>query len=339
MNDYIQNKSRIENVHDRIKMKVEAHLIRQFCVAKEFHQNAATKITAIDFSSSGEHLISCNGDDQIFIYDCEKAVQTCNINSRKYGADFIHFTRDQNAVIHSSTKVDDAIRLLSLKDNKYLWYFPGHTKKVISLCVSPVDDSFLSGSIDNTLRLWDLRTKNCQAILRSPGRTIAAYDPDGLVFAAGMNSEMIKLYDLRSFDKGPFETFNLNTKSEWTGLKFSKNGKTILISTAGQIIHMIDAFDGVRHAPLKNFIGHSNYMKLPIEASFSPNSQYIFAGSDDGRIHCWDADTGFKVCALNGGQGQTTPVQCVQFNPKLMMLASACKNVTWWCPSLEDPTQ
>ena len=33
------------------------------------------------------------------------------------------------------------------------------------------------------------------------GRPVAAFDPEGLIFAAGVDSEMIKLYDLRSFEK------------------------------------------------------------------------------------------------------------------------------------------
>ena len=28
--------------------------------------------------------------------------------------------------------------------------------------MSPVDDTFLSGSLDKTIRLWDLRSPNCQ---------------------------------------------------------------------------------------------------------------------------------------------------------------------------------
>ena len=39
------------------------------------------------------------------------------------------------------------------------------------------------------------------------GRPVAAFDPEGLLFAAGINSESVKLYDLRSFDKGPFSSF------------------------------------------------------------------------------------------------------------------------------------
>ena len=34
--------------------------------------------------------------------------------------------------------------------------------RVVTLCMSPVDDTFLSGSLDKTIRLWDLRSPNCQ---------------------------------------------------------------------------------------------------------------------------------------------------------------------------------
>lgn len=34
--------------------------------------------------------------------------------------------------------------------------------RVVSLAMSPVDDMFLSGSLDGTVRLWDLRVNPCQ---------------------------------------------------------------------------------------------------------------------------------------------------------------------------------
>ena len=33
------------------------------------------------------------------------------------------------------------------------------------------------------------------------GRPVTAFDPEGLIFAAGVDSEIIRLYDLRTFDK------------------------------------------------------------------------------------------------------------------------------------------
>lgn len=32
----------------------------------------------------------------------------------------------------------------------------------MTLHMSPMDDTFVSGSLDRTLRLWDLRSPNCQ---------------------------------------------------------------------------------------------------------------------------------------------------------------------------------
>ena len=67
--------------------------------------------------------------------------------------------------------------------------------------MSPIDDKFLSGSLDQTIRLWDLRHPVCLGLMNLTGRPVANFDPEGLIFAAGIGSETIKLYDLRSFEK------------------------------------------------------------------------------------------------------------------------------------------
>lgn len=44
------------------------------------------------------------------------------------------------------------------------------------------------------------------------GRPVAAFDPEGLIFAAGINSECVKLYDLRSFDRVSYNIWLLTVK-------------------------------------------------------------------------------------------------------------------------------
>ena len=56
------------------------------------------------------------------------------------------------------------------------------------------------------------RSNYCQGFMQLAGRPVAAFDPEGLIFAAGINSESVKLYDLRSFDKGPFSSFKFSSK-------------------------------------------------------------------------------------------------------------------------------
>lgn len=164
-----------------------------------------------------------------------------NITDLPTGVELVRFTHAKNAAIHGSTKVDDDIRYLSLHDNKYLRYFKGHNRKVswtmrvttilcsndelflqvVNLEMSPSNDTFLSSSLDNTVRLWDLKSPSCTGVMNVQGKPVCAFDPEGLIFSVGIDSEIVKLYDLRSLDKGPFTTFNLpkETQCEWTSLK------------------------------------------------------------------------------------------------------------------------
>lgn len=317
-------------------MKLVDNVIRSMRVGKVFRDNQDS-INHMHFSTDGASLISSSEDDQIVIYDCERGTQKRTLNSKKYGVDLIHFTQNKTNVVHASTKENDIIRYLNVHENKYISYFRGHTKKVVTLCMNPTDETFLSGSLDKTIRLWDIRSSYCQGFMNLAGRPVAAFDPEGLIFAAGISSESVKLYDLRSFDKGPFSSFKLTAEKEdrngpeWTGLKFSPDGKTILISTNGSMIKLIDAFSGT---VLQTFTGHLNTKSIPLEASFSPDSQFVISGSTDGRIHIWNAENGTKVCVLNGDH--TGPVGCVQFNPKYMMMASTCKNMAFWLPSVDE---
>jgi hypothetical protein len=57
------------------------------------------------------------------------------------------------------------------------------------------------------VRLWDLRTPTCQAVLNTPAPPVAAFDEQGLVFAVGVDSGVLKLYDAAQYSKGPFQTF------------------------------------------------------------------------------------------------------------------------------------
>lgn len=97
-----------------------------------------------------------------------------------------------------------------------------------------MDDMFLSVAEDKTIRLWDLKTHNCIGLMNLSATPIATFDPEGLLFAAGLDNNIIKLYDLRSFDKGPFSSFGpLENEDnvEWTAMRFSPCGKYIMICT------------------------------------------------------------------------------------------------------------
>ncbi|MEQ2230861.1 WD repeat-containing protein 82, partial [Ilyodon furcidens] len=182
-------------------MKITDSLLRSFKVARTYRLNSE-KVNCVDYSSNGEHAVSSSNDDCIVLFDIQEGKPSSTLYSKKYGVDLIRFTHGEaHTVIFSSNKLDDTIRYLSLTDNKFIRYFPGHTARVTALSMSPVDETFISSSLDKTIRIWDLRSPNCQGLTDPLGKPVCSFDPDGLVFAAGVESQAIKLYDIRAYDK------------------------------------------------------------------------------------------------------------------------------------------
>ncbi len=206
----------------------------------------------------------------------------------------------------------------------------GHTDKVEALAVSPVNDCFLSGSLDGTVRLWDMRTNVCQGIIHRKGRPAVAYDPQGLIFAISSGANQIKLFDSRSFDRGAFATFEVtyDVPFEFGSLKFSNDGHQLLLSTSCDAVFVLDAFEG----DMKQiFTQRKNPRKSFFEASWTPDSRFVLSGGEDGAIHCWSAEAGTEVAVLRGHAG---PVRNVQWNPGYLSMASSCENLCLWIPNM-----
>ncbi|KAL8528178.1 hypothetical protein ACS0TY_005834 [Phlomoides rotata] len=207
------------------------------------------KINSLDFHRSADLLVTASDDDSVRFYDITSAKLVKTTYHKKHGADRICFTHHPSSVICSSLydleANGESLRYLSLYDNRCLRFFKGHKDRVVSLCMSPVNDSFMSGSLDHSVRMWDLRVNACQGILHLRGRPTVAYDQQGLVFAVAMEGGAIKLFDSRSYDKGPFDTFLVGgDTAEVCDIKFSNDGKSVLLSTTNNNVYILDAYNG-----------------------------------------------------------------------------------------------
>lgn len=320
------------------RLKVCDSIVQSFVIAKNFQ--ASGHNNSMDFSPKGRNLICGNDDDSIVIYDCaNEGIVKDTLFSKKYGVSNICYTHEDDKVLYSSNKINDDIRYQSLHDNRYIQYFNGHTKRVVSTCLSPVDDSFISGSLDNTVRLWDLKSSASKGVVQADGNPIVSYDPEGMIFAIGTNSEIIRLFDERKYEKGPFATFKLPADQDctWTHLKFSVDAKKILISSNGSITRLIDAFNG---KPLHSFKSpvDAEAEPLSMEASFSPDGQYVLVGTHEGNIQVWNTESGSSIGVLQSKYLglNPSPLQCVKFNPRFMMIASGGKSVSLWLPTAEE---
>lgn len=226
-------------------------IVSSFRLATAFNNrnNEPNKVViSLCFSENGDHLLSSYTNNTLELFDCNEGIQLNRIATMKYGSGLIQYTHKPNTIIATSTRHDFAIRSLNIETKAYLSYFPGHSQEVISLCVnaSAHDEFFVSSSMDGSVRLWDTRTSCPEGMLNFIGQhPVVALDPKGMMIAVGVDSTFVEMYDVRSLDNGPFVSFKINKENncDWTGLKFSNNGKIISINTNNRMVRIIDSYD------------------------------------------------------------------------------------------------
>ncbi|GAA5884269.1 hypothetical protein JCM6882_002203 [Rhodosporidiobolus microsporus] len=295
-------------------------VMNSFKPAKVFrtHCEQGKSFTSLSFDGRGEMLITSGEDETMQLFDVRSGKHVKQLYSKKYGVHLARFTHKNTTVVHASTKGNDDIRYLSLHDNNYLRYFKGHSKRVVSLAMSPQDDSFLSGAEDDTVRLWDLRTQNAQGLLNVAGHPCVAFDPSGAVFAIVLNlRSTVMMYDIKQFDKQPFLTVHIDDPvlrertypprtPIYTSCSFSNDGKWLLVGTSGDVHYVLDSFEGnvvarLECPPDQLEIGLERAVTAPHErpmeprsglsseeVKWSPDGRFVISGSIDGRLHIWD---------------------------------------------------
>lgn len=297
-------------------------------MARVFNVNKA-EINSMDFYRDGSYLVTSSDDESIRIYDAVAGRDYKTVFAQKYGVGCVRFSHTPLHVVCTSRNIwDHSLRYLSLNENTYIRYFKGHTDEVTGLALDPRGDSFLSSSKDKTVRLWDLRTNLCQGRLTMSAPTHVAIDPRNSIFAAAAGN-VIKLFDIRSCDAGPFATFTLNTStSSCERLSISNDGELMLLVTAARQVIVLNAMDGeVVHTFMQTT---DQTAKGPVcEASFSPDTAYVISGDPFGHVHVWSRETGEELADWDGHTG---PTRCAQWNPRKQMIASSCTSLAFWIP-------
>ncbi|KAJ9533442.1 hypothetical protein QJQ45_026480 [Haematococcus lacustris] len=333
---------------------VTDRMMRLMGSGRVFKENSA-RINSLDFHRTEDILVTASDDDSIRVYNTASGFLADTLYSRKYGVSNLCVTHAQSCAIYSTRKSPVsssdlswyALRYHDLRRNEYVRYFKGHQGPLNTVAMSPKNDTVMSASQDKTVRLWDLRTNICQGLMQVPGNPCAAYDQQGLVFGVATESGIIKLYDVRSYDKGPFDTFSIteeaNSPLAISDLRFSNDGKLMLAVSEGKV-YVLDAFNG---SVLCRCPTGSTEGAPPLEAAFSPDNQYLLSGAwqvqplqelrmnligcEDRTVRVWSLATREVVSIWRGHAGVPA---CLKFAPRRLLVASACQALVLWVPAL-----
>jgi serine/threonine protein kinase len=206
--------------------------------------------------------------------------------------------------------------------------FTGHADSVWSVAVSRDGSWVLTGSLDNSVRLWDLQTG--QEIRRfeghSQGVTCVGFCLDNRLILSGSLDNTIRLWYVPSGE----ELRRLEGHTEGvTSVACSPDGLSALSGARDETVRLWDLQSGQE---IRRFEGHTE----PVwSVAFSPDGRHALSGSgsefqgSDCGIRLWDVATGQEVRRF---LGHTAAVRSVAFSPdgRFALYGSVGGNIYLW---------
>jgi WD40 repeat protein len=181
----------------------------------------------------------------------------------------------------------------------------GHSSSVNSVAFSPDGSRIVSGSFDNTLKVWDAESGKETLIFdgHAENVTSVAFSPDGKWIASSSFDNTVNVWNVKS---GQLARKLEEHSYPVSSVSFSPDGKWIVSGSYDNTLKVWDAETGQEMLTLK---GHADNV---MSGSFSPNGKWIVSGSWDRTMKLWDAKTGREMLTLHG---HSDNVRSVSFSP------------------------
>ncbi|MDX2217136.1 MAG: AAA-like domain-containing protein [Oculatellaceae cyanobacterium bins.114] len=156
----------------------------------------------------------------------------------------------------------------------------GHQSEVNGVAFSPDGELIVSGSTDQTVKLWE---RNGTLLKTLTGHTAAVwatmFSPDGELIASSSEDHTIKLWNR---DGTLLKTLTGHTSTVWYTL-FSPDGQQLASASADGTIKLWSR-DGQLIKTLK---GHTESVNTVV---FSPDGQQLVSAGNDSTIRIWGVD-------------------------------------------------
>jgi WD40 repeat protein len=179
-----------------------------------------------------------------------------------------------------------------------------------------------SGSTDRTVRLWDMHTRECVAVLEGHTDSVdsVAFSPDSHLLASASRDYTVRLWDV-SERKAAFPMYVLQGHSDWVfSVSFSPDGRHLASASWDRTVRLWNVPEGAPGPVLQ----HSRAARC---VAFSPvnESSMLATGCDDGIIRLWDVSNQQLLREL---QGHSNYIRSLAFSPDGSQLVSGSFDCT-----------
>ncbi len=206
--------------------------------------------------------------------------------------------------------------------NTDLMALRGHTDLVITADFNPNGTLLATGSVDGTVKLWNLETGNLIRTIAHHRVSQVAFSPDGRLLAtAGAADNTVKVWDVESGQL----IFTLEGHLERVhSVKFSPDGTQIATGSSDDTAKLWDVNKGLE---VMTFEGHKNDV---LSVDFALNGACLVTTGADATARVWTTKSGQETRVLEDETNSMYPTIAIGPNGRLLAWASWEAPVTLW---------
>ncbi|MBD2181436.1 trypsin-like peptidase domain-containing protein [Planktothrix sp. FACHB-1355] len=170
----------------------------------------------------------------------------------------------------------------------------GHSNAISSVAISQDGTILASGSMDNTIKIWNRSTGKELRTLTGHTNYInsIAISPDSKILASGANDGTVKIWNLAN---GRLINSLTGDKNYVRSVAISPDGTTLASGSANDA--NIKIWNLQTGKLLRTLTGHRNYVNA---VDFSADGKSLASGSTDLTINIWNPNTGELQQTLKG---------------------------------------